>query len=397
MSTGKRIAFNLLFVFLFIGLGIGIGFVITNYANRDTSKPGINVDYDDGQIYVPGHYVVNPKPEGAKEYLEKKYEQLYAYEFIDGYFVAYKYNNANERYEYLNSTSCGRVCEIASYVHFTYEDLDVGRVVINSDDKNIIFDFNKGSLGTYDYIELIEDNDEKYFIVKNDNQCSLMTLYGKTLYSVNGELTDWDLAGNKGLDGYMYSIKNNLMVYHENNKYGLLKLDDGAILIGAKFDYLRLLYYSHNEFNTSYVKIKEKDKWYLYNIKENKKVLDTGYDQIITVYNDVLVVEENKNIYFKNLKGNNLVNDSVKISQSFEDIDYDWEIISNNISFKVSDSNIYVVMPNNNENLYYSFEDDGIEDNGKYYDNLEEYIEAGQKNITVYRFDINNKKLTKLN
>ena len=187
------------------------------------------------------------------------------------------------------------------------------------------------------------------------------------------------------------------MVYKENNKYGLLKLDSGIKVIEANFDYLRLIYYGKNEFNTSYVKIKENDKWYLYSIEENKKVLDIGYDQILTVYNDVLVVEDNKRIYFKNLKGNDLVKISIEISKSFEDIDWDWENIQDNVSFKVADENIYILLPNGNEKLYYSFEDEGIEDDGNYYKNIDVYLKNGQKNITVYKYYIKSRELIKMN
>lgn len=393
----KRTLINIFFVLLFIGFGIGIGVSICSYANRDTSKPGINVHYDDEESSIPDRFTINPKPEEAKEYLEKEYDHPYTYEFIKGYFVAYKYNNENERYEYLNSTPCEDDCEIASYVHFNYEDLDVGRVVLASNEKSIIFDFNRGSFGSFDFIEIIQDNDEKYFVVKEGSTTSLMTLYGRKLYSIRGDLTDISLAGNQGLDGYMYSIRYNLMVYKENNKYGLLKLDSGIKVIEANFDYLRLIYYGKNEFNTSYVKIKENDKWYLYSIEENKKVLDIGYDQILTVYNDVLVVEDNKRIYFKDLKGNDLVKISIEISKSFEDIDWDWENIQDNVSFKVADENIYILLPNGNEKLYYSFEDEGIEDDGNYYKNIDVYLKNGQKNITVYKYYIKSRELIKMN
>ena len=329
----KRTIYNILFVLLFIGLGIGIGVAISSYANRDTSKPGIDINYDDEEIRVPDRYTINPRPEEVKEYLTKTYEHPYAYEFANGYFVAYKYNNENNRYEYLNSLECGEGCEIASYAHFNYEDLDVGRVVLALNDKSIIFDFNRGSFGSYDFIDLIQDNDEKYFVVKNGSTSSLMTLYGRILYSIRGDLTDLSLVGNQGLDGYMYSIKENLMVYKEKNKYGLLKLDSGIKIIEAKFDYLRLIYYGQNEFNTTYVKIKENDKWYLYNIEEDKKVLDVGYDQIVTVYNNVLVVEEDQKIYFKDLEGIDLVKINIGISKHYEDIDWDWENINDNVSF----------------------------------------------------------------
>ncbi len=393
----KRTLINIFFVLLFIGFGIGIGVSICSYANRDTSKPGINVHYDDEESSIPDRFTINPKPEEAKEYLEKEYDHPYTYEFIKGYFVAYKYNDENGRYEYLNSTPCEDDCEIASYVHFNYEDLDVGRVVLASNEKSIIFDFNRGSFGSFDFIEIIQDNDEKYFVVKEGSTTSLMTLYGRKLYSIRGDLTDISLAGNQGLDGYMYSIRYNLMVYKENNKYGLLKLDSGIKVIEANFDYLRLIYYGKNEFNTSYVKIKENDKWYLYSIEENKKVLDIGYDQILTVYNDVLVVEDNKRIYFKDLKGNDLVKISIEISKSFEDIDWDWENIQDNVSFKVADENIYILLPNGNEKLYYSFEDEGIEDNGNYYKNIDVYLKNGQKNITVYKYYIKSRELIKMN
>lgn len=396
-ASVKRTLFNIFLVLLFIGLGIGIGVSICSYANRDTSKPGIDVHYDDENNSIPDRFTINPKPEEAKDFLDKAYDHPYAYEFIKGYFVAYKYNTDNERYEYLNSTPCGENCEIASYVHFNYEDLDVGRVVLSSDEKSIIFDFNRGSFGSYDFIEIIQDNDEKYFVAKDGSTTSLMTLYGRKLYSIRGELTDLSLVGNQGLDGYMYSIKYNLMVYKENNKYGLLKLDSGIKLIEANFDYLRLIYYGKNEFNPNYVKIKENDKWYLYSIEENKKVLDIGYDQIITFYNDVLVVEDANKIYFKDLKGNDLVKISIDIPSPFEDIDWNWENISDYVSFKIKDNNIYILLPNGSENLYYSFEDDSIEDNGNYYKNIDAYLSSGGKNIEVYKYYIASRELLKMN
>ena len=387
----KKMLLYIFVILLCLGLGISIGMIVNGNQKNNNN--------DNNSNDTKTETVINPRPDGALEELDKKYEKDYTYEIVDNYFVAYKYDKGSQKYHYLNSFLCGEGCEIASYVHFTYENLDKGLVVVTSSDyRNYLFDFNKGLLGVFDYIESLEiGNEYKYFVVGNDDYTSLLTLDGKELYKLKGELTDTTIAGNEGLDAYMYSINDDLIVYKENDKFGLLKLSTGDKIIPAEFEYLRLIYYGNNKFNTDFVKVKENNKWYVYNIKSKEKSINTGYDQILTIYNNTLVVEDNKNIYFKDLLGNNIINESIKVNKSFDDIDWDWEFLTDDISFKIEDNYIYILDSIYKENLYYSFEDDYIEEDGITYNNILDYISKGGKNIKAYQYDIKSKKITSLN
>lgn len=228
------------------------------------------------------------------------------------------YKLLNKSYEKINEITC-KECHIYVPQSFIYEDYKNGKVVINNDTNSIIlYDMNKGILGTYGSINWLyskndpHENGTYLYVGNKDN-----TKYGiidKDGNLIKDYVLEKSCYGNQTpRDCLSYSIEDNLLVNKKDNKYGIIKIISDDIVIDYKYDDVKLI-------NSKYFKVKENDKWYIYNYSNKTKQIEEGFDIIYELTDNVLIVP--KNGYWQFINYNNTSINSIKIDEEYKYIYY---------------------------------------------------------------------------
>ena len=144
-----------------------------------------------------------------------------------------------------------------------------------------------------------------------------------------------------------FSIKKDYTTYKNNNKYGILKISDGSIVVDAKYDALEFISINESNENLEYYKIYQNGKWYLYDINTFTPINNIGYDEIFYAHNNLMIVDIDNKVYFKDLKGNNIINQYLNLYISKNEIQ---NYLSNHIYY-YSYSPIYQLDARLNENI----------------------------------------------
>lgn len=215
----------------------------------------------------------------------------------------YKFNQTNG-YEKINNYKCeSETCYEYATQCTGYNDQDKGKILILDGDKAVLYDFNKGILGTYlTGIDMIE----KYFIVKDvkTQKYGIIDLDGKIIKEFES-----DGYGNRAgpcFNQNTYSIKYDLITEKKNNKYGIIKITKDEVVIEHEFDDIRI-------YNDKYFKAKIEDKWYLYNIDNKEKAIEEGYKELFIVNNEIIVTQIDNYLYIKDYQGNNIIEDKIEV------------------------------------------------------------------------------------
>ncbi len=313
-ENNKKVLLIVIGVLLIILVGIGIGCGVY-YLNKDKNenvndKPNnennLNEDaYDD-------NLVANENYNGEK-YLGKYNER-------DNALVFYKYDNKENKYKKINKYYC-QTKKNESW-HCNYDDYynnDLSFRITDVDD--VLYNYEKGILAIAkdidDIAAIYVNYIGKYFTIKNDNKlAALITDDGTKIvdfkYQEIGKYND----GLYAISKYSYSIDDNYILYKNNNKWGILELTTGKVLVEAQYDDIDILVESEEDdfYNLSkkYYKAKENGKWYLYDLTNYQKVNNNGYDDIVFAVDNVMVVKENGYVVIKDLNGNNLTNEKIK-------------------------------------------------------------------------------------
>lgn len=154
-------------------------------------------------------------------------------------------------------------------------------------------------LGMGDDVRILELLNDEYIIVSKDGKIDRKFNYD-----------DYVFVCYEGcfLSEYMYN--ENVIIYKQNGKYGIQRLDNGEIILNAMYDDMRFS-------GDKYYIAKINDQYNLYNTSDNRQVTKNGYDKIFFVNEELLLVYKDKEISFINLKEEKLINDTIHVDNIY--------------------------------------------------------------------------------
>ena len=224
-------------------------------------------------------------------------------------FTFYKLTK-NEGYKQINKYTCkSKECYIYASQCTSYMDLDNGRMLLMDGDSSILYDFNKGIIGTYALgVEYIKD----YLIVKDikTEKYGIIDTAGKVIKDFKSDSFGENVMPCFNED--TISIDDDLIVEKKNNKYGIIKITKDEIVIEHKFDSIRL-------HSNKYFKAKLDGKWYLYSLDTKEKVLEEGYKELFMVNDNIMIAEIDKALYIKDYQGNNIIEDKIEVLMEYNE------------------------------------------------------------------------------
>ncbi len=245
--------------------------------------------------------------------------QNYRLKFTKDKIESYKLSN-DGTYIKIKEANC-KECHIYVPQAFIYEDYQNGKVVIDdSDNTKILYDMNKGILGTYSAIYWLYPKNKSYeegtylYVGKKDKD--KYGIIDKDGNLIKDYVLDKMCYGNQTPNMCLsYSIEDNLLVDKKNDKYGIIKITSDDIVIDYKYDDIKLI-------NSKYFKVKQNDKWYIYNYAKKNKQIEEGFDIIYELTDNILIVPRNGYWHFINYN-NNLVNyEQIEINEEYNYIYY---------------------------------------------------------------------------
>ena len=180
--------------------------------------------------------------------------------------------------------------------------------------KIVLFDIeNKKVIGSYGSAlwlhkdGKISSEDGEYILVQklDSDLWGIIDKDGKIIHDYNiGRKINSGIGGAK-LHQSIYSIENDYFVTYKDGKYGITKVTSNDTVIEAKYDDIKLI--DKNNF-----KALENGKWYLYNYDTKDKVLPDGYDAIVGVYGNLVVVSNDKKISALDFDGKNMAEEDIE-------------------------------------------------------------------------------------
>ena len=205
----------------------------------------------------------------------------------------------------VNFYNCNGECSV-------YENYFVnGRLLLNDNGKIYLYDLVKGSKLSQEYDKLYfvkDDSTVKYFVVNNGSLYGVMDLNGNVTVNLNYE----ELGSIKEDAVSNFDVANDLISAKSNGLYGVVSLSNGKGVIDFQYESINI---SNNK-----IIVKESGKWYLIG-KDNRKIIKTGYDEIITLMENN-IVKDNNSIYLIDEQGNilsdKLVLNKNEIIESYE-------------------------------------------------------------------------------
>ena len=204
---------------------------------------------------------------------------------------------------------------------------------LNGNINIVIFDIYNNR--TYDVHEKLADSynlGDKYMLVKNkDNQFAILNKdyeYVKK-YSNKQFLYSSGYVGNNNFNvekDMIISIKDNLYGIEKisknemiiNHKYANIALTDGITVYSTNDNHEQDFYYTDKLYQNKYFKGKIGNKWYLYDLNTDKKVINKGYDRLYLIDKNTIAVYENGKISFIDYKGNYVTDDKIEVYVSSE-------------------------------------------------------------------------------
>jgi len=201
-------------------------------------------------------------------------------DYIDDYGGEYFTSNNNK-----SNTGKVLLYDIVSEETKTYENVH-GHLL---DDWEKISDVHE-----YNYVKVLIYNDDTIRIISYD---------GKLDRTMKKDNYNYSCYEGCFLDDYDYT--KNIIVFKNNNKYGLQKLDTGETIIDNIYDELELY--------SEYGLIGKKDnKYNIYNFN-NEQVTKLGYDRLYFINKDILFAYNNKKFSFINLNEEKIIEDTIEV------------------------------------------------------------------------------------
>lgn len=280
-------------------------YIKSNNDKYDIKISSIGIDDDKYKIYNK----VIELPTGKKYRLKFTNDKIESYKLsTDGSYIKIKDSECKE-------------CHIYVPQAFIYEDYQNGKVVISDlDNLKMLYDMNKGIIGTYGSIYWLYSKNDTYkegtylYVGNKDN-----TKYGiidKDGNIIKDYVLEKECSGNQiPRNCLRYSIEDNLLATKKNNKYGIIRLTSDDIVIDYKYDDIKLI-------NSKYFQVKENDKWYIYNYSSKDKQIEKGYDYIYSLADNVLIVKENNNWIFKNYNNITITDNQITTNDEYKYLVY---------------------------------------------------------------------------
>lgn len=244
---------------------------------------------------------------------------------------------------------------------------------LDDDNRKIIFfDVNKGILKTYiGYSKARRLDDSKYIhLMSSDNKKELIVDY---MGNVIKEGKNYKISCYEGcyLAINSYNIEKDYIITVKDNKYGIEKISSDEVLLDNLYDDVSwsdwAVFFDNDKtendgekyyLEKNYVKIKENNKWYLYDLNNKKKVINTGYEELILIDDNTIFVYDNKEIYFINYEGNKVDDNVIKtkgISPAFAKPTFkekfNMYLKDNILDFQICDGEVEIWSDCNSKNL----------------------------------------------
>jgi len=260
----------------------------------------------------------------------------------------------NEGYKQINQYSCkDDSCYVYGSECTWYMNLEKGKILLSDGGEAILYDFEKGVLGKYEFgIENIGN----YFIVQDTNskKYGIVDIDGKIIKEFNSDGYGKRLA--KLQNRNTYSTEYDLIIEKKKDKYGIVKISKDEVVIDYKFDDIRL-------FNDKYFKAKTGANWYLYNISTKEKVLEEGYKELFIVNNEIIITLIDNYLYIKDYQGNNIIEDKIEVFMEYKE-NACCGMVSG-IGIKEENGIVYINVNKETENEMYMYDTDQYEYNIK--------------------------------
>lgn len=288
-KKSKKILFLLLIVLLAIGGFCCYKFFLADDEKKnDSDKNKENPQKPDTEEVIAYH-----------DYESCEYDSIFeenGYVFLDE-VVIYDCENKGEYGCYITFVDDSEYCN-------TTDSL----VLITDGEKDILYDYkNQKNILEVDSIRSYIYSDTgyvAYFVFEEDEKVGLASMTGKVILDAKYD----DIALTTPTYDGEYSIKNNVVAVEKDGKVGVLEITTGKEVIPFEYNYVRI-------YNTHYILLSD-TKAALVDLKL-ETVFEGDFDGMLLV-NEVLFVEDDMELSFYDLKGNKLVEDTVKIAKPFE-------------------------------------------------------------------------------
>lgn len=226
-----------------------------------------------GSIY-PIYYIIKNNKKGENTY----------------YYYELKNNSLTllSNGKIVNFYNCDNECTV-------YENyFENGKILLEENSKIYLYDLVKGSKlsSSYDKIFFIKDENEKvkYFLIKNGEYYGIMNSNGSITVNLNYK----ELGKIDGTNVTNLNLTEDYISAKSDELYGLISLSNGKGVIDFQYENINI--------QNNKITAKEKGKWYLIG-KDNRKIIKTGYDEIILLSANN-IVRENNSIYLIDEQGN---------------------------------------------------------------------------------------------
>lgn len=188
----------------------------------------------------------------------------------------------------VNFYNCDNECTV-------YENyFENGKILLEENSKIYLYDLVKGSKlsSSYDKIYFIKDETEKvkYFLIKNGEYYGIMNSNGSITVNLNYK----ELGKIDGTNVTNLNLTEDYISAKSDELYGLISLSNGKGVIDFQYENINI--------QNNKITAKEKGKWYIIG-KDNRKIIKTGYDEIILLSANNIVRESNS-IYLIDEQGN---------------------------------------------------------------------------------------------
>lgn len=201
---------------------------------------------------------------------------------------------------------------------------------IKSSGKVFLYNIKTGESKKYENIyEIMPNQDGLRLLEYADGEYTIISDDGKVSSNYNKDELTLSCYEGCALDATRYDYDENIIVTIKDKKYGLEKITNKDIIVEHKYEDIQLndsqavrLYdneedqmgHLNNElYRNKYIKVKENGKWYLYDLKNNKKINNNGYDKLYLIDENTMIVMEDNYFYIKDYNNNLLTNEKIYV------------------------------------------------------------------------------------
>ena len=168
----------------------------------------------------------------------------------------------------------------------------------------LIYDIPSGKYQKHEKVVSVDLGDDIKVLHLLNKEIKLIDAEGKV--NRNAKESTFKYSCYEGCFLVDYNYKKNIIVFKENKKYGIQELDTGKVLLKAKYDDITIL-------SDNYYAAKTNNKENLYKIDDYTAITKKGYDKIFFTNDDLLIVYNNKELSFINLKEEKIIEETIHI------------------------------------------------------------------------------------